>query len=231
MRSLDRADIGASDLAGIPWPAQPLNNHIFVENQAGYVDNAGDFAYDPERAMADLDAAGWVAGADGIREKDGQRLTVELQPVRRRAGLGERGAARAVPARRGRHRGATSSTCRWRTSTNVLDIGDFQMIAFAYIGTPFPFAFEQIFGNCSDGNYANSYIPEIDELVDEIGRTVDVTERTALANQADVLLWDNASTLPLYQAPDLQAINANIANYGAFGFQTPVKWEDVGWMA
>ena len=60
VRSLDRADIGSSDLAGIPWPAQPLNNHIFVENQAGYVDNAGDFAYDPERAMADLDAAGWV---------------------------------------------------------------------------------------------------------------------------------------------------------------------------
>ena len=50
MRSLDRADIGSSDLAGIPWPAQPLNNHIFVENQAGYVDNAGDFAYDPDRA-------------------------------------------------------------------------------------------------------------------------------------------------------------------------------------
>ena len=25
--------------------------------------------------------------------------------------------------------------------------------------------------------------------------------------------------------------NANVANYGAFGFQTPVKWEDVGWMS
>ena len=116
VRSLDRADIGASDLAGIPWPAQPLNNHIFVENQAGYVDNAGDFAYDPERAMADLDAAGWVAGADGIREKDGQRLTVQLQPARRRPGVGERGPARAVPARRGRHRGEHRRRAGRRTS-------------------------------------------------------------------------------------------------------------------
>ena len=91
VRSLDRGEIGSSDLAGIPWPAQPLNNHIFVENQAGYVDNAGDFAYDPDRAMADLDAAGWVVGADGIREKDGQRLEHQLQPAGRCAGVGERG--------------------------------------------------------------------------------------------------------------------------------------------
>ena len=32
--SLDRAAIGVSDLAGIPWPAKPLGNHIFVENNA-----------------------------------------------------------------------------------------------------------------------------------------------------------------------------------------------------
>jgi hypothetical protein len=26
--SLDRAAIGVSDLAGIPWPAKPLNSHV-----------------------------------------------------------------------------------------------------------------------------------------------------------------------------------------------------------
>ena len=47
--SLDRAAIGVSDLAGIPWPAKPLDNHVFVENNAGYVDNAGEFGtYNPE---------------------------------------------------------------------------------------------------------------------------------------------------------------------------------------
>ena len=48
--SLDRAAIGESDLAGIPWPAQPLGNHIFVENSAFYVDNSAEWGtYDPER--------------------------------------------------------------------------------------------------------------------------------------------------------------------------------------
>lgn len=35
-------------------------------------------SYDPDRANAALDSAGWVKGADGIREKDGQRLSVTL---------------------------------------------------------------------------------------------------------------------------------------------------------
>jgi peptide/nickel transport system substrate-binding protein len=36
------------------------------------------YRYDPERASELLDEAGWVAGVDGIREKDGQRLSFEM---------------------------------------------------------------------------------------------------------------------------------------------------------
>ncbi len=36
------------------------------------------YPYDPERAAQLLDEAGWVPGSDGIREKDGQRLTVAI---------------------------------------------------------------------------------------------------------------------------------------------------------
>jgi peptide/nickel transport system substrate-binding protein len=43
----------------------------------GYVELA-DVTYDPEKAKSLLDDAGWVPGADGIREKDGQRLSFEV---------------------------------------------------------------------------------------------------------------------------------------------------------
>ncbi|HRW07522.1 MAG TPA: ABC transporter substrate-binding protein [Caldilineaceae bacterium] len=33
------------------------------------------YEYDPEKAMALLDEAGWIMGDDGVREKDGQKLT------------------------------------------------------------------------------------------------------------------------------------------------------------
>lgn len=36
------------------------------------------YPYDPERAKQMLDEAGWTEGKDGIREKDGQRLSVSL---------------------------------------------------------------------------------------------------------------------------------------------------------
>lgn len=35
-------------------------------------------AFDPEKAKSTLDAAGWTVGADGIREKDGQKLSLKL---------------------------------------------------------------------------------------------------------------------------------------------------------
>ena len=80
--SLDRADIGVSDLAGIPWPAKPLGNHVFVENTPDYVDNAGEFGtYNPDGASALLEENGWVLGDDGVYEKDGSRLTVRFSQL------------------------------------------------------------------------------------------------------------------------------------------------------
>jgi peptide/nickel transport system substrate-binding protein len=42
----------------------------------GYVDTSEFYEYDQERAIELLDAAGWAPGADGIREKDGVRLSL-----------------------------------------------------------------------------------------------------------------------------------------------------------
>lgn len=49
----------------------------------GWMFNLGDdhtdgFGYDPEQASALLDQAGWLKGADGIREKDGRKMTLRL---------------------------------------------------------------------------------------------------------------------------------------------------------
>ncbi len=43
----------------------------------GYVALA-DVTYDPDKSKSLLDAAGWVPGADGIREKDGQKLSFKV---------------------------------------------------------------------------------------------------------------------------------------------------------
>jgi peptide/nickel transport system substrate-binding protein len=40
--------------------------------------NLPPFTYDPERARQLLDEAGWVPGPDGVRAKDGERLSLEM---------------------------------------------------------------------------------------------------------------------------------------------------------
>jgi len=109
--------------------------------------------------------------------------------------------------------------------------GDFELIAFSWIGTPFPFrGVQQLYGTGSESNYAKSTLPEVDALIAEMAVETDVVARTALANQIDVLLWESVHTLPLYQRPELIAVNEKIANYGAFGFSEEV-WEDVGYVS
>ncbi len=43
-------------------------------------DHTADFAYDPDEAASLLDGAGWVKGADGVRTKDGKKLSLTLYP-------------------------------------------------------------------------------------------------------------------------------------------------------
>jgi peptide/nickel transport system substrate-binding protein len=49
-----------------------------AETTPGYADESDAYAYDPERAAELLDEAGWKAGDDGIREKDGRPLALKL---------------------------------------------------------------------------------------------------------------------------------------------------------
>ncbi|MGW1995611.1 ABC transporter substrate-binding protein [Embleya sp. NPDC001921] len=44
----------------------------------GYVDLSAELAYDPEGAKRLLEGAGWRTGSDGVRVKDGRRLSVDV---------------------------------------------------------------------------------------------------------------------------------------------------------
>ena len=44
----------------------------------GYKDESSFYEYDPEKAEELLDEAGWEPGSDGIREKDGERLSLTV---------------------------------------------------------------------------------------------------------------------------------------------------------
>lgn len=51
---------------------------VLASSTPSYSDNSALLGFDPARAGAVLDAAGWKAGPDGIRAKGGQRLTLPI---------------------------------------------------------------------------------------------------------------------------------------------------------
>ncbi|MFD6513679.1 ABC transporter substrate-binding protein [Rhodococcus sp. NPDC060176] len=58
---------------------QKVPTSILSSTHPNFTDLSADLAYDPDRAREILDRAGWKPGSDGIREKDGQKLSVSIQ--------------------------------------------------------------------------------------------------------------------------------------------------------
>ncbi|WP_394554378.1 TIGR04028 family ABC transporter substrate-binding protein [Agromyces sp. MMS24-JH15] len=56
----------------------PVATSQLASTAKGYTDESKALAYDPEQSEELLDEAGWKVGADGIREKDGQRLSLTV---------------------------------------------------------------------------------------------------------------------------------------------------------
>jgi len=183
--------------------------------------------YNPEKARAVLDEAGWTVGEDGIREKDNQKLVLSFSQLA------------TVKASENEALQAQSMLKEIGIQLNIVTVPiprfgptltghEFEIIAFSWIGTPYPFSgIKQIYGTGSDSNFAQLSMPEVDELATLIGSETDLEKRIDLANQADKIIWENVHTLPLYQRPELIAVRSDLANYGAFGLSS-VQWENVG---
>jgi peptide/nickel transport system substrate-binding protein len=58
-------------------PTYPIVEGPFDQATPHFKSQAAKLAYDPDGAGKALDAAGWTLGADGIREKNGAKLTID----------------------------------------------------------------------------------------------------------------------------------------------------------
>lgn len=74
--ALDREVIADTVFDGFAERAdgtQPIVSPAYAPDRINTI-----YLYDPEKAASLLDEAGWTIGADGIREKDGERLSFEM---------------------------------------------------------------------------------------------------------------------------------------------------------
>ena len=234
---LDRDAIAASDLAGLPIDTEKVrkNSNLYMQNQDGYVDWAEQtgIKYDPDGAKAKLEAAGYTMGADGYYAKDGQTLEVKFAVL---TGVSTSENEGQLAQSQLKNIGVKITIQPVNTATDwpgVLVDHNFDIIAFAWMGTAFPLAnIGQIFGTGSESNYAQLSIPGLDDLIAKSDTDPDPADRQVTAQTIDKMLWENVHTLPLYQRPAIAAAKSNLANIGSFGIaQIPWTWEDVGFVS
>jgi len=196
--------------------------------------------YDPEGAKKLLDDAGWKAGTDGIREKDGVKLKLRYatntRDVRKDAQLIIQGQLKKIgvdvelinypnqqflasyekegPVARGKF-----DIAQWSSSTNFPDPNTSR------------FRSDQIptaANNFSGANWSHLSDPALDKLFDQQRSTVDAAARTKIFNQISKLMTDNVYWLPLWQDPDIWSVAKRVTGVklsGVAPFWNANEWE------
>ncbi|MGW7292157.1 ABC transporter family substrate-binding protein [Streptomyces xiamenensis] len=79
-------------------------------------------------------------------------------------------------------------------------------------------------------NYTRIGTDHIDQLLAQAAGELDEEEHHRLLNEADARLWATAGSIPLFQRPQLVAVDPALAGVGAFGLATP-RYQDIGYRA
>ncbi|MFG2591991.1 ABC transporter family substrate-binding protein [Streptomyces sp. NPDC048438] len=115
--------------------------------------------------------------------------------------------------------------------------GDYDMALYSWPATAYPATDGRpIFAKpepATDGsllveqNYTRVGSDHIDQLFDRAVSELDANASRDLLKQADARIWAAAGSIPLYQRPQLVAVDKKLANIGAFGFAAP-RYQDIG---
>lgn len=169
------------------------------------------YAYDPEQAATLLDAAGWVTGPDGVREKDGQRFSftgwfhagfslheltiLAVQEYWRAVGI------EMQP-------GALQSDA---FGEKVTETFDYEMWFWQYPGQDVD---DRFLWACEGDTNRNRYCnPAYDEVMAAWFEELDPERHRELRTEAVKLLMEDLPNSPLYWFDGIGAIRPGVHNY------------------
>lgn len=233
LAALDRHEIAESDLKGVDFPGQSLNSHLFVSTQKGYQNMAErtGLGYDVEHSQQLLEEAGWTAGDDGRRTKNGKPLKVSVIAAQGQSSSeSEAAQVQRMLKEVGFQVDITPVPADQYASGEVFTNGDFQLGVRTTDRSHYPVqTATSAHGEGEPGNVSGWTSPEATALITEIADTSDPAERATALSKLDELLWTQCPTIPLYQLPEVVAARTQLGNYGAFGLGA-VEWEEVGFV-
>ncbi|MCS6564695.1 ABC transporter substrate-binding protein [Curtobacterium flaccumfaciens pv. flaccumfaciens] len=194
------------------------------------------FDYSPSKAKQLLDDAGWKVGSDGIREKDGQQLTVTF-PV---------STNQSVPAERSLFQQiqASEKAVGFKVVLDELDLSSWYAALAAneydVVSAPYtkvgPDVLRILYDSASiepapSGYFANLAQlddPALDRLLERAARTSDADERADLYEQAQKAILASDTVLPLYDQQNHFLVRSAVHGIRTTPVSTP--WFGTAWI-
>ena len=212
--AIDRQAIINKTVGQFATAVKPLNSHNFVPQESSYQDlisETGQGSGNLAKAREILVTAGYKIDGDQLKTPIG--LTVP--PLRMRYTIGNQ--VRQVEcelfAQMVKPLGITVQVTPTDDLGATTSRGDYDIIVFAWVASPFPYANAlQIWGTGQGNNVGRYSNPDVDRLITAAGSQTDESVAKETLNAADRRLTKDAYVLPLYQKPTFIALYDNIAN-------------------
>ncbi|MEV8452251.1 ABC transporter family substrate-binding protein [Streptomyces sp. NPDC052095] len=229
-QSVDRSQIAKIQFQGLDYTEPLPGSAVLYSFQKGYEDNVSKvLTYAPDEAKKTLDEAGWKPGADGIRTKDGKKLTVGYTIV------GEEPLDKAIA-------GAFAAMLKpvgVELVVKKADEADFAKVISERRFDLFlsgnrsmdPYGARYLCDfYCSDrdSNITGSGTPELDKKIRDVLGIADLDKQAAAANEVEREALQQYAFLPLFSGPSTYSVKKGLANVGATIFHSPLP-ETIGW--
>ncbi|WP_034917982.1 TIGR04028 family ABC transporter substrate-binding protein [Erwinia sp. 9145] len=192
----------------------PPATSVIAASAAGYVNLADKLKYDPQQAKKLLDEAGWKPGADGIRQKEGQRLALTVyeslpQPQNKEV--------LQLVAQQWRQAGVALTVQAGDAGSKTLNNLDplKTPLTVSEVGRADPDVVKSMFhpsnrdallqkGGSSD-KVKNFRDDKLNTLLVDISAEVNPEKRLKLTGDAQRYLLDNAYVIPIFEEPQVFA--------------------------
>jgi peptide/nickel transport system substrate-binding protein len=213
-----------SNLATVAQGTMPILSWAYAPEQL-----KTKYSYDPRRAEQLLDEAGWRKGADGIRAKDGQRLSFTLWT---NAGNKTREQYVTVMQQQWKAIGveATPKTEEWNAYiTRITETHDFEMflVGFGWQADPDQTSMWSC-GGYTGGFNLNKYCnPRVDELLAQGLAEFDQEKRKQLYVEMQNIIMDELPAFIMLFPQDIVAVNKRVHNLRPNGVNT--RWNVHTW--
>jgi peptide/nickel transport system substrate-binding protein len=193
--------------------AAPLNNHNIMPGAPGYKDvvtATGQGAGNVDAAKKILTDAGYTISGTTLKNKAGE--TVGPLRFGFTNGNALRQATGEVVQNELAQLGIQVTLAPFASLGKALSTHDFDMIIFAWVGSPFLLGAPDQWSTDGGSNYNQYSNSQVDDLMAQVKKATDYNKVYDLLNQADTIMSGDASVLPLYQKPVFLAVYSKFVN-------------------